>query len=133
MLERERPMGRWVWGLVSLAVAPLYAWFAYSAFFELFIDVPGEHYARVRMEEWSWGWTRMEFFANTPTVGSFVVLGASLLSIAAVAGTLASIARRRSLSSRNAWLVIQGGGLLAAVVATAVIVVDFLSGAGDFG
>jgi len=132
-MERDRPIRRWIWGMISLAVCPLYVWFAYAASFELFVDVPGEHFARVRLEEWSWGWTRVELFTNPPTVGNFVVLGASLLSIVAVAGTILSIARRRPRSTRNAWLVTQGIGLLTAIVATAVIVMDFLSSAGDFG
>jgi hypothetical protein len=132
MAERKGTMRRWRWALISCGVLPIHVWFVFESFWELFVSVPGVHYSRVTMEEVNWGWTRVEFVTNTPTIGNFLVLVGGLIAIAGVLGTVVRTARRRD-GTPLFWLIVQALGFSLAFVAMLIVIDDFFSSAGQFG
>lgn len=66
--------------ILSSVVLIVSAWFAYIAFYELFINKPGVHYPRIIIKQSGNGSLTVEFVLNTPTTTNIIILFSSLLS-----------------------------------------------------
>lgn len=123
---------RWLPVLISLAVSPVHAWFAYSGFYELFVEEAGVHIPRVALEDGAWS-TRVSFSLNTSTVTHFLILVGGATAILAVLMLTYHTLRRSSRRAIVVWISTEGVGFLLAFVASVVAIEDFLSSAGQFG
>lgn len=107
----------------------------YSAFYDLFIEIPGVNVPRIGVTQnipgMTSSYTRVEFFINTPTVGWLVALSSAGLCIAIGVRTLWLLFRNRAgIRSR---VFVMAVLVLIQLVAYGVVIDDFLSSAGDFG
>lgn len=56
-------------------------WFAYEAFYELFVFKTGVHYPRINLNQNDWGNTIVNFTLNTPIIAYFTILFFAFIGI----------------------------------------------------
>lgn len=94
------------------------AMFVYTAFHELFIDVPGQHYARVHFLD-----AAVDAYADVPTFTAALLLAlGALLALLPIAGRSLGVGRRAA-----AFTTVLGAALFVELWAT----MDFLGNAFD--
>ena len=127
------PRHRWLAAALCSALLPVYVWLLYSAYYELFVDEPGKHCARIQFQDGAWSVNRVELLLNTPTVGNLAMLACAAIALAGLAVLYLTAIRNSSRRWQVTGLVVQGVGLLGAVSAFLIVIEDFLSSAGNFG
>lgn len=68
--------------ILSFSLLIIFAWFAYSAFYELFIFEQAVHYPRITLDQHPGSYTTsVKFSLDIPTITSFVTFSSALRSI----------------------------------------------------
>ncbi len=114
--------------VLNSACLILFIWFGYKAFFELFVNIQGIHYARINFGSQNYGPSSSVFKLNVPTVACVVILATALLGV--FASIKVVIIRIFSPYKRtNVWWIIQLSCLLICLVSLHFWVFDFLNSA----
>ncbi|MBN8702233.1 MAG: hypothetical protein J0M08_04155 [Bacteroidetes bacterium] len=67
-----------IFNSISLVIL---VWFIFNSYYELFVNTPGIHTSRIALKSMGNGTKIVQFSLNTPTIASFVILIAALVSI----------------------------------------------------
>jgi hypothetical protein len=112
--------------IANSATLVIFAWFAYKAFFELFIFVQGVHYPRIGYSSDSSGSPFLDINFNVPTTTSIIILLSALFCIFASI-MIYTIAISRSGKKTKKYWIIQAIGFSICLVSLFVTWIDFFS------
>jgi|WetSurMetagenome_2_1015567.scaffolds.fasta_scaffold251173_1 hypothetical protein len=112
--------------IFNSVVLIIFVWLAYEAFYDLFINEPHVHYARISVQPTGNGTKIVTFLLSAPTIADFIILCCSLFSICSIIMVYIIILFKLNIRTKINWI-IQLSCLLISILSSIYMFFHFIN------